>query len=66
MQQALAFDTPPAAPRAPTATATVVQRLWFCVYLQNLSLEASGPSKEARVVVEEQFQPKGGDLKLPR
>ena len=54
MQQALAFDTPPAAPRAPTATATVVQRLWFCVYLQNLSLEASGPSKEARVVVEEQ------------
>jgi len=54
MQQALAFDTPPAAPRAPTATATVAQRLWFCVYLPNLSLEASGPSKEARVVVEEQ------------
>jgi protein ImuB len=54
MQQALAFDTPPAAPRVPTATATVVQRLWFCIYLQNLSLEASGPSKEARAVVEEQ------------
>jgi len=54
MQHALALDTPPIARRTTAATATVVQRLWFCVYLQNLSLEASGPSKEARVVVEEQ------------
>ena len=54
VQQALAFDTPPAAPRPPTATPTVVQRLWFCIYLPKLSLEASGPSKDARVVVEEQ------------
>jgi len=54
MQQALAFDTPPAAPRTPTATATAVQRLWFCVYLQNLALEACGTSEAASVVVEEQ------------
>ncbi|MGI9219872.1 MAG: Y-family DNA polymerase [Woeseiaceae bacterium] len=54
MQQALAFDTPPAAPRTPTATITAVQRLWFCVYLPNLALEANGTSKEASVVVEEQ------------
>ena len=54
MQHALALDTPPIARRTTAATATVVQRLWFCIYLQNLSLEASGPSKDARVVVEEQ------------
>ncbi len=54
MQHALVFDTPPAAPRALTATPTVVQRLWFCAYLPNLSLEASGPSKDARVVVADQ------------
>ncbi len=54
MQHALALDTPPAAPRTPTATTAKVRRLWFCVYLPNLSLEASGHSKEARVVVEEQ------------
>ncbi|MGI9272970.1 MAG: Y-family DNA polymerase [Woeseiaceae bacterium] len=54
MQHALAFDTPPVAPRTPTATTTAVRRLWFCVYLPNLSLEASGPSKEARVVVADQ------------
>jgi protein ImuB len=54
MQQALAFDTPPAAPRAPATTATAVQRLWFCVYLQNLALEACGTSKAASAVVEEQ------------
>ena len=53
-QQTLALDTPPAAPRSSTTTAAVVRRLWFCAYLPNLSLEASGPSKEARVVVEEQ------------
>lgn len=36
------------------AAPTAVQRLWFCAYLPDLSLEASGPSKDARVVVEEQ------------
>ncbi|MDH4124689.1 MAG: DNA polymerase Y family protein [Gammaproteobacteria bacterium] len=54
VQHALAFDTPPAAPRALTALPTAAQRLWFCAYLPNLSLEASGSSKDARVVVEEQ------------
>ncbi|MDA0705391.1 MAG: DNA polymerase Y family protein [Proteobacteria bacterium] len=54
MQYALAIDTPPAAPRTLTATPTAVQHLWFCAYLPNLSLEASGPSKDARVVVAEQ------------
>ena len=54
MQHALVFDTPPAAPRAPAATATAVQRLWFCIHLPNLTLEACGTAKEARVVVEEQ------------
>lgn len=54
MQHALAFDTPPTAPRTPTATATAVQRLWFCIYLPNLALEACGRSQEAKVVVEEQ------------
>jgi protein ImuB len=54
MQHALVFDTPPAAPRTPTATTAAAQRLWFCVYLPNLALEASGPSKDARIVVEEQ------------
>lgn len=54
MQHALAFDTPPVAPRTPTATRIALRRLWFCAYLPNLSLEASGPSKEARVVVAEQ------------
>lgn len=50
-QQALALDAPPAAkPRATTAA----HRLWFCVYLPNLPLEASGPATVARVVVEEQ------------
>ena len=54
MQHALAFDTPPAAPRTPTTTAAAVQRLWFCIYLPHLPLEACGLSKQARVVVEEQ------------
>ena len=54
MQHALAFDTPPAAPRTPTTTAAAVQRLWFCIYLPNLALEACGTSKEAKAVFEEQ------------
>ena len=54
MQHALAFDTPPAAPRTPTATTAATQRLWFCIYLPNLALEANGSSAGATVVVEEQ------------
>lgn len=53
-QYALALDTPPAAPRIPTPAVTAARRLWFCAFLPELSLEASGPSKDARVVVEEQ------------
>ena len=47
----MALDAPPAAePRV----ATPARRLWFCVYLPNLPLEASGDAATARVVVEEQ------------
>lgn len=53
MQQALAFETPPAAPRASSPAAPATRHLWFCVYLRQLPLEASGPSEEARAVVEE-------------
>jgi protein ImuB len=35
-------------------TPTSARRLWFCVYLPNLPLEASGPVQDARAVVEEQ------------
>jgi protein ImuB len=35
-------------------TPKAARRLWFCVYLPNLPLEASGPVREARAVVEEQ------------
>lgn len=53
MQQALAFETPPAAPRALSPAAPATRHLWFCVYLRQLPLEASGASEEARAVVEE-------------
>ena len=50
-QQALALDAPPAVePQAAMSS----RRLWFCVYLPSLPLEASGPSRAARAVVEEQ------------
>jgi protein ImuB len=51
-QRSLALTTAPPEPLA--LTPTKVRRLWFCVYLPNLSLEASGPCREARAVVEEQ------------
>lgn len=35
-------------------TATKVRRLWFCIYLPNLPLEACGPGDKALVVIEEQ------------
>lgn len=51
-QYAFALDEPVTPPVAPAATA--IRRLWFCAYLPQLPLEASGPANEARVVVEEQ------------
>jgi protein ImuB len=51
-QRSLTLDAPRAQPQA--VTAPVLKRLWFCIYLPNLALEASGPGDEARVVVEEQ------------
>jgi protein ImuB len=51
-QRSLALDEPAARPQI--LTAPVLKRLWFCIYLPNLALEASGPGDEARVVVEEQ------------
>ena len=50
-QQSLALDAPP---QALPAAALPTRRLWFCVYLPNLPLEASGVATAARVVVEEQ------------
>ena len=37
-----------------SVAATKVDRLWFCIYLPNLPLEACGPGDGNRVVVEEQ------------
>lgn len=51
-QQSLALDAAEAQPRPVTAPA--LKRLWFCIYLPRLSLEACGPSSAARAVVEEQ------------
>jgi protein ImuB len=51
-QRSLALDEVKAEPR--TITASVVKRLWFCIHLPQLSLEASGAGDGARVVVEDQ------------
>jgi protein ImuB len=51
-QHSLALDTPKARPQR--VAAPVLKRLWFCIYLPDLPLEASGPGDDARVVVEEQ------------
>jgi len=53
-QHSLALDEPQAKPQPQAVTAPVLKRLWFCIYLPHLALEASGPGDEARVVVEEQ------------
>ena len=46
---------PTAAPTVPTPTATPAsRRLWFCIYLPNLPLEACGAGEEALAVVEDQ------------
>jgi protein ImuB len=58
-QQALALGEIQAAPvRAPAATRSVAAaepgRLWFCIHLPHLPLEAGAAGSGARVVVEEQ------------
>ncbi len=53
-QYALPLTEPEVLPRAPLTPSLRPQRLWFCIYLPNLPLEACGPGDEARVVVEEQ------------
>ena len=50
-------DLPLAAPavaRPRTVAARVTEKLWFCIYLPKLSLEACGISAEAMAVVEDQ------------
>ena len=53
-QQLLPFvePAPPAKPLA--VTPTQVKRLWFCIWLPNLPLEACGVSDNALAIVEEQ------------
>ncbi len=51
-QRVLALEAP--GPAAPAPATSVSQRLWFCIYLPKLPLEAAGPGDEARVVVEDQ------------
>jgi len=56
-QQTLPFAEPavPAAAVKPLSiTPTAVQRLWFCIYLPNLPLQACRSSAEALAIVEEQ------------
>jgi len=52
-QYALPLTEPEVLPQALEAP-TTRRRLWFCIYLPQLPLEASGPGNEARAVVEEQ------------
>jgi len=51
-QQALPLDAPQAVLRP--ATMAVSRRLWFCIHLPHLPLEACGPGSDPRVVIEEQ------------
>jgi len=51
-QRSLALEEPEPQPQVLTAPAR--KHLWFCIYLPNLPLEASGPGDEARAVVAEQ------------
>ena len=51
-QHSLALEESKAQPQV--VAAPVLKRLWFCIYLPHLPLEAGGPGDEARVVVEEQ------------
>jgi protein ImuB len=51
-QRSLALEEPE--PQPQVLAAPTRKRLWFCIYLPNLPLEASGPGDEARAVVAEQ------------
>ncbi len=53
-QQSLPFTEPLPPPQALALTPTPVRRLWFCIYLPNLPLEACRASDEALAIVEEQ------------
>ncbi len=50
-QRSLALEEVKLEPRTPAVPA--LKRLWFCIHLPQLPLEASGPDEGARVVVED-------------
>lgn len=52
-QHSLPLTEPEPAPKILTEPLPRRQRLWFCIYLPNLPLEADGPVDEGRAVVEE-------------
>jgi protein ImuB len=51
-QRSLALEEVTPEPRV--IAAPIIKRLWFCIHLPQLSLEASEPGENARVVVEDQ------------
>jgi len=53
-QQVLPFVEPAPLVKPSFLAATLVQRLWFCIWLPDLPLEASRSSDDATVIVEEQ------------
>ena len=53
-QQVLPFAEPVPPAKPISVTPTPVQRLWFCICLPNLPLEACRPSGDALAIVEEQ------------
>mgnify|MGYP001821810983 CR=1 FL=1 len=53
VQFALPLAEPRSAPEVLTEPLPRRQRLWFCVCLPNLPLEADGPTDQARAIVEE-------------
>lgn len=53
-QQVLPFAEPAPVSQPAVVTPTPVRRLWFCIYLPNLPLEACRRSDEALAIVEEQ------------
>jgi protein ImuB len=52
-QQLLPFAEPVRPKKTVSVSPTAVQRLWFCIWLPNLPLEACGSSDEALAIVEE-------------
>ena len=53
-QRSLVFEEPGPSTAPQVAPRIVRQRLWFCVYLPNLPLEAVGTTEHPKAVVEEQ------------